>query len=86
MSNTDKNIEGKYTTTDFYTTAVLVLKKFEVLEITSEGPTNRVKRFVFEDNDELRTTILSDTNGTMDGNLRDFRNGIECVKDMVHSG
>lgn len=76
--------EGQYTTTDFYTTAVLVLKKFEVLAIKSAG--GKVKRFAFNDTPELRATILSYMNGTMEGNLREFRNAIECVKDMVHSG
>jgi len=78
--------DGKYTTTDFYTTAVLVLKKFEVLEIRAQGPNGKVKRFIFEDTQELRDTILSYMNGSMEGNLREFRNAIETVKDMVHSG
>ena len=75
-----------YTTTDFYTTAILVLLKFEVLEIRAEGASGKVKRFVFKDVPELRETILSYMNGTMEGNLRDFRNAIETIKDMVHSG
>jgi len=75
-----------YTTTDFYTTAVLVLKKFEVLEIRAEGKNDKVKRFVFNDTPELRETILSYMNGTVTDNLREFRNAIETVKDMVHSG
>lgn len=86
MAKRDHNDEGKYTTTDFYTTAVLVLKKFEVLEIRPLGDSGKVKRFVFEDTEELRSTILSYMNGTMEGNLREFRNAIETVKDMVHSG
>ena len=75
-----------YTTTDLYTTAVLVLKKFEVLEIRAEGKNDKVKRFVFNDTPELRETILSYMNGTVTDNLREFRNAIETVKDMVHSG
>jgi len=78
--------EEQYTTTDFYTTAVLVLKKFEVLEIRAEGKNDKVKRFVFTDTPELRETILSYMNGTVVDNLREFRNAIETVKDMVHSG
>lgn len=82
----EQNDEGKYTTTDFYTTAVLVLRKFEVLEIRAEGKNDKVKRFVFEDTTELRDTILSYMNGSINDNLREFRNAIETVKDMVHSG
>ncbi len=82
----DKKEKVEYTTTDFYTTAILVLHKFEVLEIRAEGQSKKVKRFVFEDTDVLREKILSYMNGAMEGNLRDFRNAIETVKDMVHSG
>ena len=75
-----------YSTTDFYTTAVLIAKKFEVENITTEGPGGKVKRLHFADTEELRTTILSYMNRKLDGNLRDFRDAIETVKDMVHSG
>jgi len=74
-----------YTTTDFYTTAILVLKKYEILEVRAEGKNDKVKRFVFEDTPELREDILSYMNGNMEGNLRDFRNAIENTKDLVHS-
>ena len=77
--------EGMYATTDFYTTAVLIAQKFEVKEITTEGPGNRVKRFHFEDSKELKEVIMKYMNNTLNGNLREFRNAIETVKDMVHS-
>lgn len=75
-----------YSTTDFYTTAVLVYKKFEVKKITVDKQGGRVKRFHFENSDELQETIMSYMNSTLEGNLREFRNSIETVKDMVHSG
>jgi len=81
-----------YSTTDFYTTAVLKTLKFEIIEITNhlpngkEDPDGRVKRFHFEDTPELRDVVMKYMNGTLEGNLRDMRNGIEAVKDMVHSG
>ena len=78
--------EKRYSTTDFYTTAVLISKNFEIVEVTSEGPSGKVKKFHFEDTDELRKTVLAYHNGSLSGNLRDMRNGIEAVKDMVHSG
>jgi hypothetical protein len=74
-----------YSTTDFYTTAVLMSQGFLVKKVEGEGPGNRVKRFFFEDSDELRETILQYINGTLEGNIRDFRNAIEKVKDLVHS-
>lgn len=75
----------EYATTDFYTTAMLVYKKFPVIKITAEGNNGRVKRFHFEDTDELRQAILCYMNGQMEGNLRDFRNSIESIKDAVHT-
>jgi len=77
--------ENIYTTTDFYTTAVLVYKKFKVIAINRVG-SGKTKKFVFEDTPELRETILSYMNGEMEGNLREFRNAIDATKDMVHSG
>lgn len=77
--------EEVYTTTDFYTTAVLIATKHPVLEVTKEGPANRVKRFHFNKSDELDKTVLAYMNGTLEGSLREFRNAIECVKDLVHS-
>jgi hypothetical protein len=78
--------EGMYSTTDFYTTAVLIAQKFEVKQITTEGPGNRVKRFHFDDSAELKAVIMKYMNNTLSGNIREFRNAIETVKDMVHSG
>lgn len=76
----------EYSTTDFYTTAILIAQKFEVKQITTEGPNGRVKRFHFDDSKELKDVIMKYMNNTLVGNLREFRNAIETVKDMVHSG
>ena len=76
----------EYSTTDFYTTAILIAQKFEVKNITTEGPAGRVKRFHFDENAELKAVIMKYMNNTLSGNLREFRNAIETVKDMVHSG
>lgn len=78
--------ESKYVTSDFYTTAVLILSGFEVLEVTSHGPALKVKKFHFENTAELQEVIMSYMNGKLEGNIRAFRNSIETVKDMVHSG
>lgn len=80
---TDENI---YSTTDFYTTACLLSQEYKVISITTEGPGNKVKRFHFQDSPELRKTILAYMNRDLSGNLRQFRDAIETVKDMVHSG
>jgi predicted secreted protein len=77
--------DNKYSTTDFYTTAVLISQNFEVTEITREGPSQKVKRFHFNDTPELRDVIKKYVNGQLMGDLRNFKNSIECVKDMVHS-
>lgn len=75
-----------YSTTDFYITAVLIALKFEVESISKEGPNDRVKRFHFANSDELDLVILRYMNGTLEGNLKEFKQAIETVKDMVHSG
>lgn len=75
----------EYTTTDFYTTAVLIAKKFIVTSVSTEGPGKKVKRFHFQDSIELRQVVLSYMNRTLDGNIREFRDAIETVKDIVHS-
>jgi hypothetical protein len=80
------NEKENYSTTDFYTTAILVATKFEVVKITTEGPGNKVKRFHFEDTPELRQTIKDYLNGKLTGDFRTFKNSIETVKDMVHGG
>lgn len=79
------NEESLYTTTDFYTTAVLISKKFLVKKITTEGPGKKVKRFHFDDSPELRQIVLDYMNRSLTGNIREFRDAIETVKDMVHS-
>lgn len=77
--------DANYSTTDFYTTAVLISQNFEVVEITREGPNQKVKRFHFVDSEQLREVIRKYVNGQLHGDLRNFKNAIECVKDMVHS-
>ena len=74
-----------YTTTDFYTTAILISKKFQVIKLTTQGNWNHIKRFHFSDSPELREIVLLYMNRQLDGNLRDFRDAIEVVKDLVHS-
>lgn len=75
----------EYTTTDFYTTAVLISKKFIVTQVSTEGPGKKVKRFHFTDSQDLRQVVLSYMNRVLEGNIREFRDAIEIVKDMVHS-
>jgi hypothetical protein len=75
-----------YSTTDFYTTAVLIFSGFEVTHVTSHGPREEVKRFHFQDSPELQSVIMLYMNGKLEGNIRAFRNAIDTVKDMVHAG
>jgi hypothetical protein len=78
--------EELYSTTDFYITAVLIAEDYEVQDITREGPDQRVKRFHFEDSKELRNAVLQYMNGKLNGSYKKFKQAIETVKDMVHSG
>lgn len=77
---------SEFSTTDFYMTAILIAHKYEVKKISSEGGGGKLKRFTFDDSEELRALILKYMNRNLEGNLRDFRDAIETVKDMVHSG
>lgn len=85
-SREEQDFDEMYGTTDFYTTAVLIAHEFELKHIRSEGPGNKVKRFFFEDTQELRDVVMKYMNSQLEGNLRRFRNAIDTVKDMVHSG
>jgi hypothetical protein len=80
-----KKEEDKYSTTDFYTTALLIARGFEVKDISSEGDYSKTKRFHFDKTPEVQEAVMSYLNGRLEGNIRDFRNAIETVKDMVWS-
>jgi len=77
--------DDKYSTTDFYTTAMLISQDFIVTEVTKEGPSNKVKRFHFSENSKIRSVVMNYVNGNLQGNIKDFKNAIETVKDMVYS-
>lgn len=79
-----------YSTTDFYTAALLISLGYEILQVTREGKADkdskgRTRRFHFEDSEELQTDIMAYMNNKKQGLLRDFRDAIETVKDLVHS-
>lgn len=74
-----------YSTTDFYTTAMLISQNFEVMNVTKEGSEGKVKRFHFKKTEEVDDVILRYVNGNLEGSIRDFKNAIECVKDMVYT-
>ena len=80
----EKSSNG-YSTTDFYTTAVLISQSFPVVEVTKEGHGGKVKRFHFKKTPEVQKVVMDYINGKLEGNIRNFRNAIETVKDMVYS-
>ena len=86
MSQGEEETRELYSTTDFYTTAVLICKEYEIVKVTREKKDSKVRRFHFESTDELQDTIMKYMNGQLEGNLRKFRNSIETVRDLVHSG
>ena len=81
----------KFTTTDFYTAALLVYCEYEILEVTREGDPDRrdgqgkTRRLHFEQSDALKKDIMDYRNGKKEGNLKKFKESIETVKDLVHS-
>ena len=80
-----ENTEHGYSTTDFYTTAVLISQEFQVTDVTREGHQGKVKRFHFDKTPDVQEVVMSYINGKLEGNIRSFRNAIETVKDMVYS-
>ena len=79
-----------YTTTDFYTAALLVSLEYEIKEVTREGKPDRdgkgkTRRLHFEDSEQLQKDIMAYMNNKKKGLLRDFRDAIETIKDLVHS-
>ncbi len=73
-----------YSTTDFYTAAVLMSEGFKVLKVTTK-PGGTTKTFHFPDSVELRDIQMRYVNGTLEGNIRQFKNFIETVKDLLHT-
>lgn len=76
--------DTEYSTTDFYTAAVLISQGFEVKNVTT-NTTTKVKKFHFIDTPVLRDIQMSYLNGNLNGNIRVFKNAIETVKDLLHS-
>jgi hypothetical protein len=80
-----------YSTADFYTAALLICLRYEIVEVTREGVESRrdgkgrTRRFHFYDSKELRQDLMDYMNNKKVGNLRDYRDAIETVKELVHS-
>ena len=82
--------EDIYTTTDFYTAALLVCLGYEIKSVSREGQDDKdgkgkTRRFHFKDSGELTSDIMAYMNNKLEGKLRDFRDAIETIKDLVHS-
>lgn len=81
----------RFTTTDFYTAALLVYCNYEILKVTREGHEDKrdglgkTRRFHFDESDQLNKDIMDFRNGKKIGNLRKFKEAIECTKDLVHT-
>ena len=73
-----------FSTKDFYITAVLLTKGFEIKSIDTEGFNKKIKRFAFDDTPELQEVVRMYTNARLEGNLKDFKNAIETVKELCH--
>ena len=85
MDEIQENIKDLYSTTDFYTTAMLISQDFIVKKVTKEGPSGKVKRFHFLKTPQVQEIVMSYVNGNLEGNIRSFKNAIDTVKDMVYS-
>jgi len=77
--------EKDYSTSDFYTAAVLIAFGFELTDITPSTKDSKVKIFHFADSDELRNTRMMYANGKLLGNIKKFKQAVEEVKELLHS-
>jgi predicted secreted protein len=73
----------EYSTTDFYTTAMLISQKQEVIKVSKEGDNGQIKRFHFNETSAVQKIVMSYINGQLEGNIKEFRNAIETVKGIV---
>lgn len=74
---------GLYGTTDLYTAAVLMSCGHKVVEVINAD--SKTKRFHFQDSPALHIARMSYLNGTLEGNIKNFKNAIEAIKDMIYS-
>ena len=78
---------SEYVTTDFNITAALKSQGFKVIKtspsdrVSSKG---RIKQFHFENSEALKKAKMLYINGDLVGNLRDFTNAIESVKELIY--
>lgn len=77
--------QKRYSSTDFYTAAVLISQGFEVLDVTPLQTNQSTKVFHFEETEELHRIRKAYANGKLEGNIKVFKNAIETVKDYIHS-
>jgi len=73
-----------FSTNDLYTTAILIACGFPMVEVDTNDDTGR-KTFYFDNTEDLKKSLMAYRNGTLTGNLKNFKNAIENVKDIVHA-
>lgn len=78
-------MDSHYITSDFYTAAVLVSQGFNVSEVSTASVGSKVKKFHFANSPELKDIQMKYLNGSLEGNIRSFKNAIETIKDIIHS-
>ena len=76
---------ASYSTTNLYIAAALLAKGFLYTSMTEEGLNKKIKRFHFEVTDLLRKTINEYKGGTLEGNLKFFKNSLEIIRDEIHN-
>ena len=74
-----------YTTTDFYTAAVLISQGFNIVDTTLLDSNIKTKVFHFENTRLLQEIRKSYIDGKLVGNIRQFKNAVEEIKDRLHS-
>ena len=74
-----------FSTTDFYATAVLISKGHKVAKVESHHRDSKIKVFFFKKTPAISNLLMSYANGDLAGNIREFKNAIDTVKELVHN-
>lgn len=80
-------MSAEYITTDINITAVLKSQGFKIVKITPSGRTSNkgsIKQFHFESSESLTDTKMKYIHGDLTGNLRDFTNAMESVRELIY--
>jgi len=73
----------KFETSDFYLSAFLLARGFELIEVNKENPRRAV--FIFKDREDRQSLIEDFLFGRAQVDPKDFASAIKGLKQLLHS-